>query len=790
MFQYFRLAFRHLWKNKLFSIINIVGLSLGLACCFIILLHIRFETGFDRFHRNRGRIIRVLHEHFAYTPIVMATEMPGYFPEIEKVVRIGKFDWTKFYVVKDNQFVEEKDLMFSDPGFFDVFSFPVIHGNPDKVLRSPDRIMLSESAAVRYFGNDNVVGKAISLRIMNTPYTFTVEGVYRDFPRQSHFHANYLVSMEYFHKIEGNDMFTNWGANSVFTYILLKEPGMMDSMVARMQGFIDKYVPKDFAKNLKYELQPLLRIHLNYEKVEADIETQGSITRVTIFTSIAILVLIIAVVNFLLLSLALSYQRIREFGIRTVAGARRRDLVSLVSAEFLIVFVLAVQIALMLVELAIPLLESRMNFRVYHGIFSNAPLLILFMGLVFLIGYLASIYIALSVSRLKPVEALKNFSQKQKNGLPTRGVLVVFQFSIMTCLLVCLIVMHKQQWLLRNKDLGYRKDLLITLYVPFNGQNKYQVLRDEMIKLPGIVSVSGANYIPPGDQWWIASMTDPATGKKLEMEQIMCDYGLVETLGIKMLEGRAFSREYGSDTLAVLINQTGLKMMGSKNPLESCLFFGDSNNIRTRRTIIGVFGDFHIRNLYEKVQPMLLFLVPGAVQQMAIRLSAINTRSTLHDVEKVWSSVFTEDPIQYVFVDEALRLIYVKEDQAQSMITGFAFLSLMIALLGLFGLSAFALERRTKETGIRKVNGARPVDILVVLTRQFAGWIVIAFVIAVPLSWYAMHRWLQHFAYRTEISWWIFLLAFAISILVAGLTICWRTYLAAIRNPVEALRYE
>jgi putative ABC transport system permease protein len=350
--------------------------------------------------------------------------------------------------------------------------------------------------------------------------------------------------------------------------------------------------------------------------------------------------------------------------------------------------------------------------------------------------------------------------------------------------------MHKQQWLLRNKDLGYRKDLLITLYLPFNSQSKYQVLKDEMKKTPGIISISGANYIPPGNQWWIASMTDPDSRKKLEMEQIMCDYDFVETLGIKMVEGRTFSNEYGSDTLAVIINRTGLTLMGSKNALESSLYFGDSNNIRTRRAIIGVFEDFHIRSLYEKVQPMLLFLVPGAVQQMAIRLSPDDTKSTLDDIERIWSSVFPEDPIQYVFVDEALRLSYLKEDQAQSLITVFAFLSLIIALLGLFGLSAFALERRTKETGIRKVNGARPVDILIVLTRQFAGWILIAFVIAVPVSWYAMHRWLQHFAYRTEISWWIFLLALAISILVAGITICWRTYLAAVRNPVEALRYE
>jgi putative ABC transport system permease protein len=787
---YFTIAFRHLWNNKLFSMINIVGLALGLACCYIILLHVRFETGYDRIQINKDRIVRVLHDNYSYTPIVMATVLPEYFPEIEKVVRVGKFDWTKFYVIQDNRFMEERNLVFADSTFFQVFSFPIRVGDPLKVLQAPDRIMLSESMAKKYYGTDNPVGKVLLLRVMNATYNFTIEGVFNDFPEQSHFHANFITSMEFFRKIEGGEMFTSWGANSVHTYLLMKEPEMMQRILARMPGFIDRYVNKDFRKDLHYDLQQLSRIHLYSGETTADIEPQGSITRVILFSSIAMLVLVIAVVNFILLSLALSYQRIKEFGIRKIVGARQWELVSLVSAEFLIVFLLAVQLSLMLVELSIPWLQSRMNFKVNRGAFDNAGILLLFLGIVFILGYLASLYITFSVSRNRPIDALKSAIPVQRRWIPSRGILVIFQFSIMICLLVCLMIIQKQLWLVRNKNLGYRKEQLLTVNIPYNSGNKYQLIKEELLKIPGIQKVSGAAYIPPGNQWWISSMTDPVSGKKMDLEEINGDYDLVETLGIEMVQGRTFSRDFGGDSTAILINETGLRMMGIRNPLESILIRQEQDPVRSKKAIIGVFRDFHIRSLYEKIQPMVIFLSPGTVQQMAVRLAPGDSRATLKQINKKWESVFPDDPIQYVFVDEALHNSYQKEDQAHALITLFTFLSLMIALLGLFGLSAFAVERRTKETGIRKVNGARAADIFYSLSRQFAGWILIAFLIALPVSWYAMHTWLQHFAYRTGISWWVFVLALLLSMLVAGITISWRTYLAAIRNPVDALRYE
>ena len=782
-----RLALRFLWKNKLFSFINIAGLSLGLACCFIILLHVRYETGFDRFHANKDRIVRVIHQDWrsTYTPYVMADAMTDYFPEIEKSVRIAKLDWLKFYVVKEKDFIEEHHAMYADSTFFEIFSFPVISGDPSKILRSPDKIMLSESMAKKFLGSGNPLGKTISMRLFSTTHTFTVEGIYKDFPEQSHFHARCITSMKFAKKAMGEGMFTHWGANSMITYLLLRKPDQMPAVTERIPTFTEKHYPKDFPATA-YALQPLSRIHLYTKNPGGDIEPQGSITRVMIFASVAILVLVIAVVNFILLSLAQSYQRIKEFGIRKVVGATRNQLVSLVSTEFLIVFILAVQIGLMLVELSIPWFKSHMNFMVYKGIFSNAGLLTAFLAAVFLLGYVSSLYITLSVSRIRPIDSLKSKLPLQKNLIPSRSILVIFQFSIMTALMVCLLVMQKQLMLLRSKDLGYRKQELLVMNVPQS--RPYKIFLEELKKIPGVVNASAANYVPPTQQWWISYFKKPGIEERFELEQVMADYGLAETLGLEMVAGRTFSPEFGSDSLAILVNEAAVKMMKLNDPLES--FVRYDNDSKIQLNIIGVFKDFHMRSLYDEIKPMAIFLSNDVIQQFAVRLSAGDTRRTVAELKKLWDSVYPDDPIEITWVDEALHLSYQKDDQSHSLIELFTFMSLAIALMGLFGLSANTVERRTKETGIRKVNGATPRDILFVLSKQFLTWIFIAFCIAMPVSWYAMNRWLQHFSYRTEISWWVYVLALLISIVIAFITIAWQTNKAARMNPVDALRYE
>jgi len=388
------------------------------------------------------------------------------------------------------------------------------------------------------------------------------------------------------------------------------------------------------------------------------------------------------------------------------------------------------------------------------------------------------------------VDALKSRLQRSSAGITSRGAMVVFQFSIMIVLIISLLVIHKQMWLIRHKDLGFRRDQLITIDIPYNSGKKHLLLRDALKKVSGIKGVAGANYLPPTDQWWITYMKNPENGEKLELEEINGDVGLIETLGIKIIQGRSFSSEFGNDTLAMLISESGLKASGLSKPFDSYLVLGEKDTVIARRHIIGVFRDFHIRSLYDKIHPMAIFLNTSQVQQLAVRIDSRDAQAVVGMIKHAWSDVFPDDPIQFAFTDEALHLRYQKEDQSQMVIASFALLSLFIAMMGLFGLSTYTLERRTKEIGIRLVNGAGLSQIFLVLSKQFIVWTCIAFIIASPLSWFAMKSWLQHFAYRTEISWWVFPAALLLSLLVAGTTIAWQIWRAANRNPVEALRYE
>src|SRR4030042_2514589 len=773
MIKDFRISLRHLWKNKLFSIINILGLSLGLVSCTIIFVHVKFELSYDQFHLKKERIARVVTNNFPFTPYLLASALYDYCPEIEKISRIAKLEEGKFFVKQNEKFIAERDLVYADSCFLSVFSFPVMYCDPDKMLRSNDKLMISEQSAHKYFGRENPVGNMITLRIYNTNYDFTVEGVFMDFPKQSHFHANFLLSMEFFAEHRVQSTLTNWGNWSVLTYILMKKSDMNKRINDKIPGLIVKYVPEDLAKDMKFRLQPLSKIHLYSKDLEMDIEPQGSIIRVIIFASIAVLILVIALVNFVLLSMALSFQRIKEFGIRKVLGAQRKQLVSLVTAEFLIVFALALLIALTLFEFIKPLVENYMNLKVFHGFMGNLGTICSFLVLVVLLGYLASVYIAIYVSGFRPVDAIKNTIPVNTLRIPSRGILVVFQFSIMICLMSCLICMKKQLSLLYNKDLGFRKEQLVVIDIPGNSYASYLRLKDELSKLHSVTNVSGAAYISPSNEMWLFDVKDPVLGESFQFEEINADYDFIETMGFVMLQGRSFSHDFGKDSIAVLINETGLKKLGIKDPLDTYLIGPYYYPSRSRMMIIGVFRDFHPRSLYEKIYPMAIFLSPSMTRKKAVKLAPESLDKIIELIQGKWTSVFPDDPIQFSFVDEGMRLKYIKEDQMYVMIRMFTFLSLIIALMGLFGLSVFVIERRTKEIGLRKVHGSKNIDIIYLLSKQFSLWIGVAFVIATPIAWYAMHRWLLHFAYKTELSWWIFASSGIISICIALITIFW-----------------
>jgi putative ABC transport system permease protein len=790
MIRDFKISLRNLWNNRLFSLINILGLSLGLVGCTVILLHVKFELSYDKFHLKKDRIARVIANEVAFTPFTLAPALHEYCPEIEKITRITKFGEGRFFIHQKDQLSAEKDLVYADSCFFNVFSFPLVYGNPEKVLCSADKMMISEKSAYKYFGRVNPVGNVLSLRMDNTNCDFIIEGVFKNFPEQSHFHADYLLSMEFFEQHRNGSSLKNWGNYCVLTYVLMEKPGINKKIDDKMPGLIARYIPEDLARDTKFRLQPLKEIHLFSKNLEFDIEPQGSITQVLILSSIAVLILLIALVNFVMLSLAISFQRIREFGIRKVIGAQRKELVSLVTAEFLIVFALALQIALMAIEFVMPFVEQNMNLNLSHGFMVNFITVCGFLVLVIFLGYLASVFIAMHVSKFRPIDAIKNTIPVNKLKIPSRGFLIIFQFSIMICLFSCLIGMHKQLNLIYHKDLGFRKEQLVVINIPGDSYAKYVQLKNELKQLSSITSVSGAAYIPPNNELWMFDLKDPVTGESFKFEEVNADYNFIETMGIKMLQGRSFSHDFGRDSAGILINETGLKRLRIKDPLDFWLMGPEYYPSRSKMTILGVFKDYHARSLYEEVYPMAVFLSPEMSRQMVVRLTPASLEISMDLIRKKWTAIFPDDPMEYSFVDEGMRLKYIKEDQVYATIGMFTFLSLVIALMGLFGLSVFVIERRTKEIGLRKVYGSKNFDILFLLSRQFSAWIVIAIIIATPVALYAMKRWLQHFAYKTDLSWWIFALSGFISFCVALITISWQTYKAASGNPVDALRYE
>jgi putative ABC transport system permease protein len=790
MIRDFKISFRHLWKNRLYTTINILGLSLALTCCSIIILHIRFELSYDRLHANGDRIARVLANSHPFTPYQMATALRDYFPEIEKITKTTKFNEGDFYVKTGERLIPERDLVYADSSFFKVFSFPLESGNADLVLQSPDRIMISSAFARKYFNGKNPSGQSVSLRVDDKVSDFTIEGVFNDFPENSHLHANILLPMEFLAQRRNPSSLTNWGNSFVVTYVLTGQPGMMDEINNRMPGLISRYIPSEIAEGLKFRLQPLRKIHLYSKDLDMDTETRGSISRVIIFASVAILVLVIAIVNFIVLSMALSFERISEFGIRKVIGAQRKELISLVTAEFAIIFILSFQISLMMVELFTPFVERNMNLKVSQSFLPNFITLALFLLVVILLGYLSSVIIANRVSRFRPIDAIKNTVQVNRMKVPSRGALVIFQFTVMIGLLSCLIGMQKQLRLLQRKELGFRPERLVAVNIPRNEINGYNRLKEEIAKFHFVSNISGAAYVPPNNEFWLFDVSNPINGEVFQFEEINSDYDFVETMGIELIQGRSFSKDHATDSMAILINETALRKLGLTDVTDAWLKGPEYYPSRSRMNIIGVFRDYHAHSLYDNIYPMAIILSPSMAFQMVIRLTGEAPDDGMELIRERWATLFPDDPMQFTFIDEGLRLKYNQEHRLFATIGLFTLLSVVISLLGLFGLSVFIIRRRTLEIGLRKVYGSTNSAIIYLLSRQFTAWVTVAMIIAFPLAWYIMNKWLQHFAYKTSLSWWIFVLSAIISLIIALLTISRQILAATSKNPVESLHYE
>jgi putative ABC transport system permease protein len=804
-----KVAWRNIVRHKGYSFINIFGLAVGMAACLLILLFIKDELSFDRYNQKADRVFRVAayirfggqEGDLGTVPAPLAAACLQDFPEVENAVRFRKQG--NFIVQHDDRSFTESRLMFADTSIFQVFSLPLRRGNPQTALAAPRTIALSETAAFKYFGAANPIGQ--SLRLDNRE-DYQVSGVFRDIPASSHFHFDLIASLA---SLEESRQ-SLWSNNNFFTYLLLRPGSDPAVLQAKFPGFIRKHlgpwikqatghsIDEMFASGarVKYYLQPLPAIHLQ-SQLRTEIEVNSDIRIVYIFSAIALLILSIAAINFINLSTARSAGRSREAGIRKVLGSERRQLVRQFLTDSLLLSSMAVALALLLTAIALPWfnrLTAKGIDLAGAGIgfvAASAALMTL------LVGLLAGFYPAWRLAESRPAQVLKGKLATGVRGGRLRAVLVVFQFAVSLVLIIGTLVVFRQLHFIQEKDLGFNKDQVLVLQNAYLLEKQADALKNEMLKHPAVVSASVSGFIPVppsnrNDTSIFPKGKDITSSNMVLAQNWTVDADYIKTMGMKIVAGRDFAKDAPADNTAVIMNQAAVRQFGWREPLGQQISFPPANNnlkIFINRTVIGVIEDFHFESLRSPIDPLVMFLGESR-GRISFRIQAQNTTAALSELKRQWQRFAPGQPFEYSFMDENFAELYRSEQRLGTIFSIFSSLAIFVACLGLLALASFMAERRTKEVGIRKVLGASVSEMIVLLSREFVKWVAIAALVAWPLAYYAIHRWLQGFAYRTDIGIGLFLLSSLLTLLIAIMTVSFQAIRAARANPVDSLRYE
>ncbi|TDW97409.1 ABC transporter permease [Dinghuibacter silviterrae] len=808
---YLIVAFRNLWKNKGFSAINIAGLAVGLATCLLILFFVLDELGYDRYNEKADRIYRVDADlrfggnHFvlAVDPDPMGPTLKKDYPEVEQYVRFRGY-WNSFLVRKDNQNIQENNVIYADSTLFDVFTLPMIQGDPKTALVAPSSVVITESVARRYFNTDQAVGRVLTV---NDSVPYKVTGVIRDMPTQSHFHFDIFISMA-----SNPDSRQNiWVSNNYNTYIVLRKGADPKRLDAQFDGLVDRYLMPQAAQILNisadafrkqgnfahYMLTPLTSIHLHSNKT-AELGANGDIQYIYIFSAAALFILLIACVNFMNLSTARSAGRAKEVGVRKTLGSLRQNLIGQFLTESILVSLMSLVLAMLLVELALGSFNHLAGKDMQLHLLDRPGLIGVLLGIALVVGLLAGAYPAFYLSSFRPIKVLKGVLSTGFRTGWLRSTLVVFQFSISIFLIVGTVVIYNQLQFIRHKDVGFnREQVLIVSNTQVLGKQA-TVFRNELLRLGGVEDVTVTGYLPTSSNRDDNPLFQDATldpKKAISLQIWGVDEHYIPTLGMRMSEGRNFSSQFPTDSIGIIVNEAAVRLLGTTRPLDKNLYalrdFRGGNapgNVQTLH-IIGVVKDFNFNSLREVVTPLALYVgsAPGGV---AIRMHTNDLPGLLDRVRNLWTSMAPSQPFSYSFMDDDFNRIYASEQRMGGIALFFASLAIFVACLGLFGLVTYAAEQRTKEVGIRKVLGASVANIVTLLSRDFLGLVVVSLLIAFPLAWWAMHHWLEDFAYHVSIGWWVFAASGAMALLIALGTVSFQAIKAALANPVKSLRTE
>jgi len=790
---YFTIAFRSLLRHKGFSFINIMGLAVGMTACFLIFLYVRFETSFDNFHTKADRIYRIVADvttpsetdKIGITTAPIAINVKKDFPEVEDAVRLGR---DELLVHKGNVKFQEKNSVLADSTLFNVFDFPLVYGNKNTALKEPMSIVLSQTAAKKYFGNKNPLGEVVQLT--GAAINATITGIMKDIPENSQIKADMFVSMSSYKQMYGyNTSDSEWTNHNYYTYLLLKPHADAKALEAKFPAFMELHHGEE-AKKLQMQdylsLEPLRDVYL---KSKRDGFETGSINNVRIFSVIAIFILLIACINFINLTTARSAERAKEVGIRKVVGAGRFQLARQFIVESIVICFIAFLLAVSLCSLSLPLFNQLAGKEISAGIFSHPLNIISLLLLSVGIGLIAGFYPSLVLSSFKPVSVLKGRFATGNKGLLLRKSLVVFQFTISIALIVGTIVVYNQLSYMRNQDLGFNKDQTIVINTNFD-KNK-DAFKKSLSSLPGVISTSFSSSVPGS---WNTSAYSEMQNKlgeiqKTNLDLYFVDFDYINQFHLKLVAGRAFDRDFKTDsTQAMIVNESATRLLGYASPKDA--IGRNYSQWGSKGRIIGVLKDFHYKSLQQNIQPLVMRYEPWALGLISIKVSSANLQSTVKAIENKWNQVIPNRPFDYNFLDKFFDGQYRAEDRFGNLFFNFAVLAIFISCLGLLGLASYSTILRKKEIGVRKVLGAGVSGIVNLLSYEFIKLVLIAFVIASPIAWFGMNFWLRDFAYRTSISWQVFALAGVSAVLIAFFTISYQAIKAAVANPVKSLRTE
>lgn len=799
---YFKIALRNIIKHKGFTFINVAGLAIGIACSVLIFIFVRFELSYDTYHEKADRIYRVAVRasigdtkiHQTYSSAITFLKLFEEFPEIETGVKF--LNAGRVPVSLDERTFYESRFFAVDSTFYNVFTIPLILGTPNTVLTEPNTMVITEETALKYFGNTDVVGKVLTANFPVGPgrADFKITGVSENMPHNSHFHYDLLVSLTTFPSFINN---TGWTSNNFISYLVLKEGTSKAEVEEKLKAFTRKYMGGDqfdewVAKGnyWEYFLQPVTEIHLNSD-LNGEFEANGNEMYVKIFSAISVIILLIACINFMNLSTAKSSLRAKEVGLRKVVGSDRNRLMGQFLSESVLLSFISLILGILIVELLLPSYRNLMGRQIDIHYFDNAwviPALIL-LGLV--VGIVSGSYPAFVLSSFKPVTVLRGKSRDSKSGLWIRNGLILFQFTISIFLIIGTLTVYQQLKYFQNIKLGFDKEQVLVVKNPGSLGDNVNIFKEVLRNQSGVDAVSGSNTLP-GRSFSNWGFGAEGVDDNFTLNTCVCDYDFLKTLKLEMAMGRFFSREFGTDSSAAILNTKALELLGWDDPIGKKINNWSSN--RGNFTVIGVIEDYHYESLHQVIRPMALFLSGGYFKNtesyISIRLKTENISEIIKDVETTYNRFAPNMPFEYSFLDQDYDNLYVNENQTRKLFMIFSSLAIFIACLGLFGLASFVADRKTKEIGIRKVLGASVPGLIGLLSVNFTKWVLLSNIIAWPVAWFAMNRWLQNFAYRINIGFLVFFVSGLLALVIALLTVSYQAIKAAVCNPVEALRYE